>query len=218
MNVFLSFLIRIVVSALVAVLAWPISFFGFDQTFWISTGISLVGGGVTYFAVKGFTRHRFLKAQGLTRREYKYIKQNLNEAKEKIKRLNKALFSVKYLPQLRQNIEIVRITRKIYSITKKDPRRFYLGEKFFFYHIDSLVELAEKYSFLASQPTKNRELNLSLIDTRRTIDELTNTLEKDLDTILSKDIDKLNFELDVAKRTIKTNKDSQFHDESRRFR
>ncbi|MGH3042923.1 MAG: 5-bromo-4-chloroindolyl phosphate hydrolysis family protein, partial [Gaiellaceae bacterium] len=85
-------------------------------------------------------------------------------------------------------------------------------------HLDSAMELAEKYVFLAQQPKKNRELELSLTETRKTLKELTNTIEKDLYKVIADDIDNLNFELDVAKQSIKTRKESQVIDESRRLK
>lgn len=198
-------------------IVWLISYFGFQQTILLSTGFSVVGGIIVYYGAKGIMTQRFIKSQGLTRREYKYIEKNLDEAKKKIERLNKALFSVRQLSSLKQNIEILRISRKIYRITKKEPKRFYLGEKFYFYHLDSFVELAEKYSFLSSQPTKNHDITQSLKETRRTIDEMRYALEKDLDKVLSDDLDHLQFELDVAKRNMNAFRNSQL-DESRRLK
>lgn len=218
MNPFLSFLLRTLVAVPTTALFWIISYFGFDQTIWMSTGFGVIGGAAAYFLVKGYTHHQFLKAQGLTRKEYKYIQRNLNEAKQKINRLNKALFSIRNILQLKQNLEILRIARKIYRITKKEPKRFYLGEKFFYSHLDSFVELAEKYSFLSAQPTKNKELSQSLLETRRTMEELTYSLERDLDHVLSNDIDQLNFEIDVAKHSIQNFKEIENIDESRRLK
>lgn len=213
MNPFLSFVLRALIAIPTAGIVWIISFFGYDQTILLSTTFAVAGGFLIYLVAKKIMKHRFIKSQGLTRREYKYIEKNLNEAKRKIDRLNKALFSMRQLTMLKQNLEILRITRKIYRITKKEPKRFYLAEKFYFYHLDSFVELAEKYSFLSAQPTRNPELSLSLKETRRTIEEMRYSLEKDLHQVLSNDIDDLHLELDVAKRNI-----NSFHDESRRLK
>lgn len=213
MNPFLSFVLRTLIAIPTAGIVWLISFFGYDQSILLSTTFAVAGGFLIYLIAKTIMKHRFIKSQGLTRREYKYIEKNLNEAKRKIDRLNKALFSLKQLTMLKQNLEILRITRKIYRITKKEPKRFYLAERFYFYHLDSFVELAEKYSFLSAQPTKNLDLRLSLQETRKTIEEMRNSLEKDLDQVLSNDIDQLHLELDVAKRNINT-----IHDESRRLK
>ncbi len=218
MNPFISFVLRTLLAIPTAGLVWLISFFAFDQTLLLSTVFSIFSGGLMYYSAKAVMKHRFIKSQGLSRKEYKYIETNLDEAKQKIERLNKALFSVKQLTALKQNMEILRISRKIYRITKKEPKRFYLAEKFYFYHLDSYVELAEKYSFLAAQPTRNRELNQSLKDTRRTLDEMRYALEKDLDMVLSNDLDELQFELDVARKNIDTFRHSEFLDESRRLK
>jgi 5-bromo-4-chloroindolyl phosphate hydrolysis protein len=103
-------------------------------------------------------------------------------------------------------------------MTKKEPKRFFKAEQFYFSHLDSVVELTEKYALLATQPNKTSELVLSLKETRQTLTELTQAVEDDLYEILSDDIDHLNFEVDVAKHSIKTLKDSQFNGDSRRLK
>ena len=108
--------------------------------------------------------------------------------------------------------------KKIQQLTKQEPKRFYKAEPFYFSHLDSVVELSEKYALLSRQPNKSRELNQSLVETRRTLDELTETVEKDLYEILAEDIEDLHFELDVAKKTINTRKESELLDESRRLK
>lgn len=217
MNPFLAFLVRILITIPTAVTVWLVSSFMFDQTFWFSTGFSLVGAIFAYWISSVYLKYRFLKKHHLTRKEYLYIKKNLNEAKLKISRLHKALVSIRHIPSLKQRIELIRVTRKIYSLTRKEPKRFYKAEQFYFSHLDSAVELTEKYVFLSSQPKKDRELEKSLIETRRTIEELKTSIENDLNEVLSDDIDQLHFELDVAKHAIKTTKESKLYDESRRL-
>jgi 5-bromo-4-chloroindolyl phosphate hydrolysis protein len=90
-------------------------------------------------------------------------------------------------------------------LTKKEPKRFYKAERFYFSHLDSVLELTEKYAFLSSQPKISLELEHSLSETRRTLNELTEKVEQDLYYILSDDIDNLNFEIDVAKNSLKKN-------------
>ena len=154
----------------------------------------------------------------MTRKEYQFIKKNIDDAKRKISRLHKALFSIRHIPSLKQRMELMRTTRKIYRLTKKEPKRFYKAEQFYFSHLDSAVELSEKYVFLSAQPKKTYELDQSLYETRRTLEQLTSMVEEDLYKVISDDIDQLNFEIDVAKHTIKTKKDSQIIDESRRLK
>lgn len=218
MNPFVSFLIAAFVAIPIAFIIWLVSFFAIDNTLLLATGHSVLGALLIYWFLQLFRKSRFLKKHGLSRKEYRYIKENLDEAKRKIKRLNKATMSIKHIPSLKQRIDVMRVTRRIYSLTKREPKRFYKAEGFFFSHLDSAVELSEKYAFLSAQPKKTSELEHSLYETRQTLNEISRTLETDLNKIVSDDIDHLNFEIDVAKHSIKTLKDSQFHNDSRRLK
>ena len=186
---------------------WLVSFFAFGQTLLLSSLFAVAGGAIIYLTSKQILNYRFGVVNGLTRREYKYIDNNLKDAKQKISRLQKALFRVRSLQHAKQNLEIARTAQKIYTNAKKEPKRFYQAEGFFYNHLDSLVELAEKYAYLSSQPAKTREMEKSLKDTRKTVGLLGETIKKDLHIMLDDDIDTLHFELDVAKQSIsRTNK------------
>lgn len=217
MNRFLADVVPILVAIPMIMLVGLISLFALDQSFMLSVVFSLVGGGLTYWLSSLYFTSRFLKKHQLTRKEYQYIKKNIEEAKPKIWRVQKALISVRHLSSFKQRTDMIKMIRKIYSLTKKEPKRFYKAEPFYYSHLDSATELAEKYVFLAQQPKKNKELELSLTETRKTLKELNKTIEKDLYKVLSDDIDTLNFELDVAKQTIQTRKESKI-DESRRLK
>lgn len=218
MNRFLSFVVQTFVTVPSAVTVWFVSYFAFDQTFLLASVFSLAGGAAVSMITSGIMTTRFLKKHQLTRKEYRYIKKNLDEAKHKINRLNKALFSIRDISTLKQRLDVLRITKKIHSLTKTEPKRFYKAEKFYFSHMDSVVELTEKYRFLSLQPKKNHEIDLSLYDTKQTLTDLTKVLEDDLYYIISDDIDHLNFEIDVAKHSIKKLNDSKLEDESRRLK
>ena len=215
MNQILSFLIRSSAAVPITFLTWLISYFPFDQTFWAATGIALTTGVLTHFILGIVMNTRFLKKHQISRKEYRYIRKNLMEAKQKINRLNKNLFSIRDISSVKQRIDLLRITKKIHRMTTKEPKRFYQAEQFYFSHLDSIVELTEKYSFLSSQPKKNMEMGQSLIETRHTLDELTRVVEEDLYKVISDDIDHLNFEIDVAKHTLNKEKDAKFPEENR---
>lgn len=218
MNSFLVFLLRAAISIPIGGLIWLISFFAFDLSLLSSFGTSLLCTALSFWLIKEILLYRFLKEQGLSRREYKYIEKNLKEAKEKLRRLNRALFSLRQLSSLKQNTEIFRIARKIYTITKNEPRRFYLAEKFYFYHLDSFVELAEKHAFLSAQPTKNVQIESSLKEARMMLNEMRHSLEKDLEQILAKDIHDLQFEIDVVKHRIDNGNKLDNFDGTRRLK
>lgn len=209
MNPFLSFLIRSAVTIPAAIIIWIVSFFSLNNPFWVSSGIALAGGALVFWLVSLYTGSQFLKKNGLTRKEYRYIKKNLEEAKQKISRLHKSLFSIRHLPSLKERVELLRVIRKIHTMTKREPKRFYQAERFYFSHLDSVLELTEKYAFLSTQPKRNREIEWSLAETRATLSEMSKLIEKDLYHVLENDLDNLNFEIDVAKYSINTGKGSK---------
>lgn len=218
MNRFLMILIQLFFAIPAAIVIWLICFFAFNLAFILSMIGSIIGGGILYWIMSLYLNHLFVKKHGLTRKEYRYIKGNLVEAKKKMSRINKTLLTIRHISSLKQRIELMRLLKKIYQLTKQEPKRFYKAEPFYFSHLDSVVELSEKYALLSRQPNKSRELNQSLVETRHMIDELTNTVEKDLYEMLADDIEDLHFELDVAKKTIDRRKESDLLDESRRLK
>ncbi|MEH7416534.1 5-bromo-4-chloroindolyl phosphate hydrolysis family protein [Neobacillus drentensis] len=215
MNPIVAFLIRSFVAVPVTVITWLVCYIPLDFTFWSSTLIAILGGALTHIILSLFQNTSYLKKHQLTRKEYRYIKNNLKEAKLKIKRLNKSIFKIRDIYSVKQRIDINRITKKIHKMTTKEPRRFYQAEEFYFSHLDSLVELTEKYSFLSSQPKQNSEMGQSLIETRKTLNELSKVIEEDLYRVISDDINTLNFEIDVAKHTIQKKKELKFPEENR---
>lgn len=215
MNPVLSLFVRSFVAVPVTVLTGFISCVFINVNFWPSVALALAGGFLTHIVMSLFMTSSFLKKHGLTRKEFRYIQKNLAEANKKIRRLNKSLFSIRDLSSVKQRIDILRIIKKIQKMAAKEPKRFYQAEPFYFSHLDSVVELTEKYSFLSSQPKKSLEINQSLIETRQTLNELSRVLEEDLYQVVSNDVDHLNFEIDVAKHTIKKQKELKFPEENR---
>ncbi|MBS4202993.1 5-bromo-4-chloroindolyl phosphate hydrolysis family protein [Lederbergia citrea] len=190
-------------TAVETILIWIILFFGFKNPPFTSFLIALLIGGVTFFGLKWFFDYQFLKKNKLTRKEYNYIQKNLQEAKRKMSRLQKAFFSVRSMGAFKQLYELNKLAKRMYAIVNKDPRRFYQSERFFFYHLDSVVELSERYAHLAAQPIKNEKMYISLKETQSTLDDLRESIKKDIYHVLSTDIDDLKFELDVAKHSLK---------------
>ncbi|WP_174615987.1 5-bromo-4-chloroindolyl phosphate hydrolysis family protein [Virgibacillus ihumii] len=151
-----SFLLRSTAGLFGYFIIWPISFFAFEQAFLLSVLYALVGGGSVFFAVKGVQRGIDIKRSGLKVGEYRYITKNLKEAKKKISRLQKVLFRIRNFRDARQNLLLMQTVRKIYTNTKKEPERFYKAERFYYKNLDSLVEIAEKYTYLLAAACKKR--------------------------------------------------------------
>ncbi|EDL66174.1 5-bromo-4-chloroindolyl phosphate hydrolysis family protein [Bacillus sp. SG-1] len=177
--------------------------FGFDQPFLLGVAGGAAAGYLSSALGKWVYTRRFLKRNGITIQDYRYIEKNLKEAKTKIKRLQKTQFQVRSLGAFKQILELNRLSRRIYTIVRKEPKKFYHSEQFFFYHLDSVVELSEKYTYLATQPIKNDQVFQSIKDAKRTLHSLEESLQEDLMNVLSNDIQTLDFELDVARKNKK---------------
>ncbi|MGM0751008.1 MAG: 5-bromo-4-chloroindolyl phosphate hydrolysis family protein [Bacillota bacterium] len=207
MNTFLQFLVRTIISFSIGTSSFIAYLLLFDLGFPLTFLSSLGTGILLFFVVKGLQKRWWLKKNGLSSQEFRYINKNLKEAKEKVKRLQKQQLRVRSLGAFKQILELNRLSRRIYQLVKKEPKRFFSAESFFFYHLDSVVEITEKYTFLAAQPGKNKEAFLSLQQTRTTLDDLTGSLEKDLQNVLANDMDTLQFELNFANQHLSHKKD-----------
>lgn len=202
MKNFLQFVARFFASVTTGIITFFVSALPLDQSFGSSVLYGIVASVAVYYILKWIMKSYNIKSTGLTRREYYYIQRNLKEAKRKIRRLQKAFLKSSNVLTAKQHIEILRVVHKIHDMTKKEPIRFFKAEEFYFSHLDSLVEIAEKYAFLNAQPVKTPELTDSLNETRKTIARLSDTIQDDLLKVIEHDVDTLKFELDVAKRTI----------------
>ncbi|MFK4997715.1 5-bromo-4-chloroindolyl phosphate hydrolysis family protein [Bacillus sp. N9] len=106
------------------------------------------------------------------------ISKKFNRSKKKINRLQKAFFSVRTMGAFKQLYELNKLVKRMHSIVSKDPRRFYQSERFFFYHLDSVVELSERYADLAAQPIKNDTIYISLKETQSTLEDLSESIKR----------------------------------------
>jgi len=204
---FFMFFLRLGLATATFIIAGLVFWFSLDLSAMLSFVFALVASLGVFYGIKGYTANSLVKGSGLTRSEYKYIQAQLRDSKMKIGRLQKAMFSVRNVITIKQNYEVLQVAKKIQSIVENEPRRFYEAEQFYYSHLDSMVELTEKYAFLTKQPAKTSEIKDSLNETRITISSMADTIKQDLYKILNEDMDDLRVELDVAKNAIDKRKD-----------
>ncbi|TDL34869.1 protein xpaC [Jeotgalibacillus sp. S-D1] len=203
MRNFLYFMARLGVAIPLALLTWIIAVFFVDLNIMLAGLFGLLGGLIPFYIIKWFQKRAMLKDYNLSSQEYQYIQQNLKEGQKKISTLQNRMFQVRSLSAMRQLNDMVKLSKRIFVLVKKDPNRFYVSERFFFYHLDSAVELTDKYTMLVTQPIKNKEILMSLEDTKKTLHDLNSSLEEELMKVLANDINSLQVELDVAKKSLR---------------
>ncbi|MCM3637579.1 5-bromo-4-chloroindolyl phosphate hydrolysis family protein [Sporosarcina luteola] len=158
------------------------------------------------FTIKQIQLSSNVKELGMSRSEYKHIKTQISEAKSKINKLNGLYGQVRSVQAFKQVYEMNNLAKRILTIVRKNPKKFYHVEKFFYSHLDSAVELTSKYAILVNQPLNDQEIRVALQHTRETLTEVNKQLEQDLRGALATDIEQLQLELDYVDVTMKNNK------------
>lgn len=195
--------IRHLINIPITIISWFVFFFSVDIGFFASSALSILMYLVSNFTIKKLQQRSIMKKHQLSLSEYFHIQKQLKEAKSKIRTLNSHYLKVRSFSSFKQLFDMNRLAKRIISLVKENPRKFYQAENFFYAHLDSAVELTSKYTLLVSQPMKNNELKIALADTRDTLESMNSIMEDDLKNVLASDIEQLKMELDFAKLSVR---------------
>ncbi|MEZ7173148.1 5-bromo-4-chloroindolyl phosphate hydrolysis family protein [Sporosarcina sp. OR05] len=201
-----QFFLRHFIIAPFSAASWFTMIFAAGINPFAATGLMIaiyLGGN---FTIKQVQLSSNVKQLGMSRSEYKHIQHQITEAKGKIKQLNSLYGQVRSVQAFKQVYEMNNLARRILTIVRKNPAKFYHVEKFFYSHLDSAVELTSKYAMLVNQPLKDQEIRIALQHTRETLTDVNKQLEQDLRGALATDIEQLQLELDYVDVTMKNNK------------
>lgn len=163
-----------------------------------------------YISNKGILRFQEGKRArelNLTRSEYLEIENQLQLGTKMTQELTQKYVQVRSVKSFKVIYEMSKLSKRILTIIKNDPTKFYLVEDFFYAHLPSALELSDKYALLSKQQVTGTEIHLALEDTRSTLKELYVTMEQDLKQALATDIESLKIELDFAKLANKQRKE-----------
>lgn len=162
-----------IVTGLISMLALDIHLF-YDM---------LVGAGgffAAYLPTQSVSLNRQLKEYGLNKSEYKYIQNQIKEAKEKLNRLRQSYYNIRTLKDAKLIFDINRIVKSIINTVEDDPKIFYNVQQFFHSNLDSAVNTIEQYLFLYKMPGKSKDEKIKLHETRLSLLELKRTLQANL--------------------------------------
>src|SRR5690625_2772517 len=160
------------VSIPVAIVAGLASMIAFDIHLVYDMLIAAGGFFAAYFPSQSYSMKSQLKEMGITKSEYKYVKNKLGEAREKIRRLRKNYKNVRTLKDAKLIYDINRIIRTIYSSVEDNPKLFFGVQQFFHSNLDSAVNTIEQYLYLYKMPGKSKEEKVKLHETRISLLEL----------------------------------------------
>ncbi|KGR81834.1 5-bromo-4-chloroindolyl phosphate hydrolysis family protein [Lysinibacillus odysseyi] len=162
-------------------------------------GFALLFGGyyVSNLVILNIQKSKRSKALGITKADYNLIEAQLKQARDRVNQLSQQ--RVRSIKSFRLLNDMSKVSRRLLNIVDKNPHKFYAVEDFFYSHLPSAVELADKYTLLTKEQVKGTDIHLALEETRKTLKVLNETFEDDLRSALQSDIDHLKIELDFAK-------------------
>lgn len=188
-----------IVGLPVAVISWAVSIFALDISFIFDSLIGLGMFFVSYLPTQRLTSRKYLSEIGLSRRDYRYVRQQLTFSHTKLRQVLKSFVNIRSLQDFRQINDIYRISKSIHTTVKQRPSLFFKVESFFYSHIDNALNLIESYTRLARMPKKTKEEKQKLQQTRITLDEVRRTLIADLKRLNEEDYERLDVEIKLNK-------------------
>ena len=204
----INFLTRHLINFLVFVTALTLTFLNFTG---IVTMLALPLGIAAYYISNKVTlaiqKTTQSKKIGITKSEYHFIEAQLKQARAHIQTLNQQYVRVRSERSFKQINEMSKLAKRNINIVQTNPQKFYAVEDFFYAHLPTAVQLSDKYTLLTKEQVPGTEVHLALEETRKTLKELQITMEADLKSALSSDIENLKIELDFAKLSNEKRKD-----------
>ena len=193
-----QYISRHIVAFLSGIIAMPL----LDKFFNIGNW-SILAFPFVYFGLsKGILFYQQMKQAKLfqlSRVEFLHIEKQLDLANKNASALTQKYVQVRSVKSFRVIYDMSKLSKRIIALVKKDPKKFYLIEEFFYAHLPSAVELSDKYAILTKEKVTGTDIHLALNDARVTLKELNETMEGDLKRALATDIESLKIELDFAK-------------------
>ncbi|UZX45863.1 5-bromo-4-chloroindolyl phosphate hydrolysis family protein [Staphylococcus capitis] len=203
----ISRLFGVLVGIPVAFIVWMVTVFAWDLSFLIYAIVGAGGFLLSYFPTQRLTSRKYLNEIGLSRRDYRYVRTQLNQAQLKIRTILKSFMNIRSIKDFRQVNDIYRISRSIYTSIKQRPGMFFKVEGFFYSHLDNALNLVDSYSHLSRMPRKSKEEKQKLEQTRITLDEVKRTLIADLKRLNEEDYERLDVEMELNKLEQERRKD-----------
>ncbi|MFJ5554077.1 5-bromo-4-chloroindolyl phosphate hydrolysis family protein [Staphylococcus capitis] len=203
----ISRLFGVLVGIPVAFIVWMVTVFAWDLSFLIYAIVGAGGFLLSYFLTQRLTSRKYLNEIGLSRRDYRYVRTQLNQAQLKIRTILKSFMNIRSIKDFRQVNDIYRISRSIYTSIKQRPGMFFKVEGFFYSHLDNALNLVDSYTRLSRMPRKSKEEKQKLEQTRITLDEVKRTLIADLKRLNEEDYERLDVEMELNKLEQERRKD-----------
>ncbi|PNZ14807.1 5-bromo-4-chloroindolyl phosphate hydrolysis family protein [Staphylococcus simiae] len=205
----ISHILGVLVGIPVAIMTWIVGVVALDVTFLLDLTIGVLGFIASYLPIQKLTSRKYLNEIGLSRKDYRYIRSQLNQTHQKLRGILKSYVNIRSIKDFKQIHDIYQISRSIYTSVKQRPAMFFIVEGFFYSHLDNALNLVESYTRLAKMPRKTKIDKQKLEQTRITLDEVKRTLLADLRRLNEDDYQRLDVEIELNRLRQQQHKDNK---------
>ena len=186
--------------------------------FWVAFLISMAVGGILFYKQKDMPAGRkmkkirlksltpekeaFYKSQGLEKEETTFFRETMQTAKLQITEIEKNFSSVTKLKAIEHRHNVVRISKALFQEITHEPNRLHEVDKFLYVHLPSLMDLTGKYVEIDRHEAKSKATYDILEKSAETVNELSKLIVEDYVIFKSEDLNDMEVEVELAKRTI----------------
>lgn len=186
--------------------------------FWVSFFVSLALAGFLYYKQDDSSNSRtgrvqklkrlspekeaFYQSQGLTSEEIRFFRETMQTAKNQILKIEKDFDSAAKLKAIEHRHNTVRIAKSLFREITQNPRKLHEVDRFLYVHLPSLMDLSRKYVEIDHHEAKSKSTYEILEKSSETIDELCQLIVQDYVEFKSDDLNEMEIEMELAKRTI----------------
>jgi 5-bromo-4-chloroindolyl phosphate hydrolysis protein len=177
----------------------PVLALGSGLPFWMACVTSVMAGGGIVVLLAPATRFKALDASGVARSKIEFARELLTEADPFIGRLEAAAKAIRATTVADRLHHLASVASGISEAIEKDPLRIDRVRRFLTYYLPRAAEMAEAYLRLERDPgVEAARLNA----TREIIDRLDVAFTDYAANLRDADLDKLDMELKLLKRSL----------------
>jgi len=177
----------------------PVLALGPGLPFWIACIASALAGGGLVILLAPTTRFKALDASGVARGKIAFARELLTEADPFISRLEAAAKAIRAKTAVDRVRHLASVARGIFEAVEKDPLRIDRVRRFLTYYLPRAAEMAEAYQSLE----RDHGAEAARFEaTREIIDRLDVAFTDYAANLRDADLDKLDIELKLLKRSL----------------
>ncbi len=148
----------------------------------------------------------YLKA-GLSTDDIDFFRETMNQARLYILLLEDNMNKSSKLRAINMRTHAVKAAKSCFKQIVDNPQKLHLANHFLYTHLPNLVTATDNFLTIDNYTLKNKEAYQSLDEATQIIEQLSQLIALDYNSLVAEDLEKMQEDLAVAKETLKNTKD-----------